>query len=104
LRVAGDITLAVMEATLIHECTGCQYRYPLERLPTAGERLFKSSEGDISFDRYVYAFCPECGKKDWASERRYFGVLGPRGFYMLAVSFMAALLGLVYFLGFVWKP
>jgi len=53
-----------------------------------------------SFDEYIYTVCPNCGKRDFADERRFFFVLGPRGLYVAAVIFMLICIGSVIYFGF----
>lgn len=84
---------------LMHRYSVCGTEFALEQLPGV-ERLVGAGENHISFDRYVYAYCPKCGHKDWADERRYFGVLGPRGFYALVCALVSAFLIAVLVLGF----
>jgi DNA-directed RNA polymerase subunit RPC12/RpoP len=86
--------------TALHTCTRCGHRFELPALPSAGERLLTSPRTHISFAEYVYAVCPKCGRKDWANERRYLGVLGPRAFYGLALVFVIAFIAMVIYLGF----
>jgi len=47
---------------------------------------------DTSFAQYVYAVCPNCKHRDWATERRFFGILGPKALYALVLAFMIAFL------------
>lgn len=71
-----------------HTCSKCGTSFELAALPSAAERVLTSSRTHISFSEYVYAVCPKCGHKDWADERRYLGVLGPKAFYGLALVVM----------------
>ena len=88
---------------LEHTCSHCGRRYELSNLPSAGERIFTSPRINIPFSEYVYATCPHCHHRDWADERRYLGVLGPRSFYALAVAFLVGFIVLVIYLGFFFK-
>jgi DNA-directed RNA polymerase subunit RPC12/RpoP len=90
-----------MNDALVHVCSKCGAAFPLEQLPSAAERVLVSKETHIGFGRYVHAVCPSCGHRDWANERRYFGVLGPRGFYALMATLLSAFLAGIYFIGFV---
>ena len=81
----------------LHKCEACGFEYELHDLPT----LFEVANGgrSNSIAEYVYTRCPACGNKDWAEERRYFGFLGPKGFYtvnlVIALVIVAVVLILV---------
>jgi hypothetical protein len=72
-------------------------------LPKITERLITSQRAHIPFNEYVRDVCPNCGQKDWANDRRYLGVLGPRSFYGLALASMVAFAAMVIYLGFFFK-
>ena len=84
-----------------HTCSKCGHQFPLSDLPDPIQRIFLSTRTHIPFSEYVYAVCPKCGQKDWAEERRFLGVLGPRGFYALAFLLAVFIVVAVYYLGFV---
>lgn len=84
-----------------HTCSRCRHRYLLRELPNPLERIFHMRRAHIPFAEYVYVHCPKCGHKDWADERRFFGILGPRGFYGVALLLAFFFVALVYYLGFV---
>lgn len=83
-----------------HKCSQCGNEYELPVLPSISETLIERGGRHIPFSTYVYVICPECGKKDWADERRFWGVLGPRSFY--ALGFILALIAVigVFYIGF----
>ena len=68
-----------------HVCATCGLRFQLPNCPGAKE-LFLGERWHISIAEYVYINCPQCGVQEWAEERRFFGILGPRGFYALNLS------------------
>jgi hypothetical protein len=59
--------------------------------------------GHVPFSAYVYAVCPSCGRKDWAEGRKFYGVLGPRAFYAIAIAVMVGIVFLVFYVGFIFK-
>ena len=77
-----------------HLCSQCGIQFELNPLPTIGQRLSSQSQ-HIGFGEYVYATCPACGKRDWATERSFLGFLGPKGFYALALILVCAFVGVV---------
>jgi DNA-directed RNA polymerase subunit RPC12/RpoP len=87
---------------MTHTCTRCGHRVELAPLPTIRERLL-GDRGHVAFSEYVYVTCPNCGQKDWADERRYFRVLGPRSLYGLMLTISLAIVFFVIYLGFFFK-
>jgi hypothetical protein len=63
-----------------------------------------ASSKSISVATYVFAACPYCDQKDWATERRFLGVLGPRSFYGVLLAVATIFVGLVIYLGFFFNP
>jgi hypothetical protein len=76
-----------------HTCSKCGHPFELPTLP-GPSALLTSPRNDFPLAEQVYAVCPNCGQKDWAVERRFFGVFGPKALYgfvlALAIAFVAA--------------
>ena len=66
----------------------------MSALPNAAARVLTDPKRYDSFSDYVYAVCPSCGRRDWASERRFFGVLGPRALYAVVFSIVLGIVAL----------
>jgi len=86
---------------MTHTCSACGKSFSLPPIPGAVDRIFTSTRGHIGFGEYVYAICPACGHKDWAEERRFWGVIGPRGFYAVGLLLACFFVIAVLYLGFV---
>jgi hypothetical protein len=89
--------------TLEHTCSKCGAQFELSSLPTSRDRFSGARRGHVSFETYVFASCPKCGKRDWAEERRFLGMLGPRTFYGIALGISIAIVVLVIYMGFFFK-
>ena len=75
-----------------HKCSKCNRSYALEALPTAKADILESTKIHYPLSDIVYTICPYCGKKDWATDRRFFGFLGPKGLYRLLLLFVIGFL------------
>ena len=69
-------------------------------MPTFAGRLSGAVPGHVPFGAYVYAICPSCGRKDWAEDRKFYGLVGPRTFYAMATAVAIGIVVLVFYLGF----
>jgi DNA-directed RNA polymerase subunit RPC12/RpoP len=90
--------------TYEHTCSKCGTRFELQPLPRFKDRISGTQVGHVPFATYVYATCPKCGKRDWADERRFLVVLGPRSFYAIVLAISIAIVALVIYMGFFFNP
>ena len=72
-------------------------------MPSSADRLSGAVPGHVPFGAYVYAVCPSCGRKDWAEGRKFYGLIGPRTFYAVAMAAAIGIVFLVLYLGFFFK-
>jgi len=88
-------------SSLSHCCSACGQTFALPPLHGAIARILYDSRAHIGVGEYVYAVCPACGHKDWAEERRFWGVFGPRAIYAVSLLLVLLIVGAVFYLGFV---
>ena len=69
--------------------------FALPSLPSAAEDIAFRKEPYVSPEKYLTVTCPQCGNIEDAKERRFFGVLGPRGLRVVLTIFVAALIATV---------
>ena len=81
---------------LRHKCKACGLEYDL-RKPDGFIELISGKRHHISIGEYLFTYCPECGTKEWADERKYFWIFGPRLVYAIFLLFMSIVLVIVFY-------
>jgi hypothetical protein len=72
-----------------HTCSKCGHAFELPDLP-GPSALLTSPRNYYPLAEQVYAVCPNCGQRDWAIERRFFGIFGPKALYGFMLAFVIA--------------
>jgi len=74
------------------KCAKCGATFSLGRVPTVLERL-TSDERYVPPDTDLYVTCPNCGHRQLATERRFFGGrIGPKPLQYVLYAFAAIFL------------
>ncbi len=74
----------------LHTCEACSKEFELPKLETIRESLDRAGFGN-RMEVFTKVACPYCGKSQYATERRFFGFLGPRALTFLLVSMVAGM-------------
>jgi len=72
-----------------HTCSKCGHAFELPDLPRPSA-LLTSPRNYYPLAEQVYTVCPNCGQRDWAVGRRFFGIFGPKALYALMLAFAIA--------------
>ena len=76
----------------LHKCKNCGTVYEIEDHPSFTSRVIGKGKAYIPLDKAIFITCPNCGKNNWADERRFvFGLFGPR-IYVALVFFVTSIL------------
>lgn len=73
-----------------HQCSRCANSFEEPR-PQA-RALGSLSTKRIGLEEFMHVVCPKCGNHDLASERKFFGILGPRGMQVLVFGIVLGVL------------
>ena len=79
----------------VHKCKNCGIVYDLPK-PDGLPELLSGERHHVSIGEHVFTYCPECGEKQWADERRFFFILGPKAYYLLYFLIMLFVLWVVF--------
>jgi hypothetical protein len=77
-----DLERLRMQKIIEHRCQQCGCSFELPAAPKPLD-IFITSKTHIPFEDYTHVICPSCGHKEWATERKFFGILGPKGLQTL---------------------
>jgi hypothetical protein len=56
------------------------------------ERFLERPERHIPLDEHLMVTCPKCGHRELATERRFFGILGPRAVKAVIVTMILGMI------------
>lgn len=60
------------------KCKQCDFEFSVPQPVSALQRIFFRRERLVTLEMDLTAQCPNCGYKQAISDRKFFGVLGPR--------------------------
>lgn len=79
-----------------HRCQNCGHVFEITALPKPLDAL-TTTKKYIPFEEFTHVTCPACGHKELATERKFFGVLGPRGLQLLVGTIVLGVIFAVIF-------
>jgi rubredoxin len=65
-----------------HRCRNCGHVFEIPDPPKPLD-ILTTTKRYIPLEEFTHVTCPACGYEELASERKFFGVLGPRGLQIL---------------------
>jgi rubredoxin len=71
-----------MHKIVKHRCKQCGCSFELPEAPKPSD-ILTTSKNHIPLEDSTHVTCPSCGHKEWATERKFFGILGPKGLQIL---------------------
>jgi predicted RNA-binding Zn-ribbon protein involved in translation (DUF1610 family) len=83
-----------MAEYLKHTCVSCGIEFTMPRPPGVLDSLF-SRKKYFPLEDFTHVSCPNCNTVQLATERRFFGVLGPRGLQVIDYFLAGIMLVLV---------
>jgi predicted RNA-binding Zn-ribbon protein involved in translation (DUF1610 family) len=71
-----------MQKLTEHRCRQCGYSFDVPPAPKPLD-ILTTPKNHIPLEAFTHITCPSCGHTELAIERKFFGILGPRGLQML---------------------
>lgn len=71
-----------MQKLTIHSCQQCGYSFEMPVVPKPSD-ILTTPKNHIPLEDFTHVTCPSCGHVELATERKFFGLLGPRGLQVL---------------------
>lgn len=66
----------------LHRCKSCGHSFDMPAPPKPLD-ILKTSKNHIPLEDFTHVICPSCGHSELAVERKFFGILGPKGLQIL---------------------
>jgi predicted nucleic-acid-binding Zn-ribbon protein len=71
-----------MQKLKMHHCQQCGKSFEIPAAPKPLE-ILTTPKNHIPLEDFTHVTCPSCGHTELASERKFFGLIGPRGLQIL---------------------
>lgn len=86
-----------MRQSKLHRCSNCGHEYEVPRLSGALRRLLLDERRYVGVQEFTHVTCPKCGHSEEARERKFFGVIGPKGLQILmAIIILGVIIAVVF--------
>jgi predicted nucleic-acid-binding Zn-ribbon protein len=74
-----------------HKCTRCGNVFQMPGPPQPKDILL-TAQRHIPLESFTHVTCPKCGITELARERKFFGILSPRGLQILVGLFILGII------------